>query len=127
MRARVRTGKTVRIPKRGVRFLNGGEYGDHYVTFTVDIPTSLKDRQVELLKEFDKEERRKAGEVVDEVPLEVPLAKEEEAAAERGDADAADALPKKEAGGDGEAPSGDEKSGKGKDAGWRSWMPGGGD
>jgi molecular chaperone DnaJ len=45
-------GQVFRLRGKGVRFLDGGDRGDHYVHMSVRVPTSLTEDQKRLLQEF---------------------------------------------------------------------------
>ncbi len=55
------TGDVLRLKRKGIPVINSGNRGDHLVQFVIDIPTSLTDRQKELLKDFQVEEDKKKG------------------------------------------------------------------
>jgi len=48
-------GEVFRIPNAGVPYLRGGGRGDHLVQVNVRVPEKLNERQVHLLREFEKE------------------------------------------------------------------------
>lgn len=50
-------GQKVVLKKKGIKTRNSFSFGDQYVHFNVSIPTSLTQRQRELIEEFVKEER----------------------------------------------------------------------
>lgn len=54
VKAGTQPGEQVVLRGRGINRLNGGERGNHYVHFHVDVPSSLTDRQRALLEELDK-------------------------------------------------------------------------
>jgi len=43
----------IRLSKKGIRFVNSTNKGDHYVKIKVTIPKNLSSKQKELLREFD--------------------------------------------------------------------------
>ena len=53
--AGTQTGSRVRLKDKGMPILNGNSRGSHYIDLNVQTPTRLTQRQVELLKEFEKE------------------------------------------------------------------------
>lgn len=56
------TGDILRLRKKGIPIINGGgNRGDHMVQFIIDIPSSLNDRQKQIIKEFQDEEDKKQG------------------------------------------------------------------
>lgn len=52
-------GALIRLKGRGVSYIRGRGRGDHYVRVRVVIPTKLKDKQKEILREFEKENKNK--------------------------------------------------------------------
>ena len=53
--AGTQTGSRVRLKDKGMPILNGNSRGSLYIDLNVQTPTRLTQRQVELLKEFEKE------------------------------------------------------------------------
>lgn len=51
-------GSLIRLKERGVPFVRGRGRGDHYVRIKVTIPKKLHGKQKDLLREFEKEEKR---------------------------------------------------------------------
>lgn len=54
-------GQKVVLKRKGIKTRNSFTFGDQYVHFNVSIPTSLTQRQRELIEEFAKEEQQQQG------------------------------------------------------------------
>ncbi|KAM1158106.1 hypothetical protein FF1_028639 [Malus domestica] len=61
VRAGTQPGQKVVLKKKGIKTRNSYTFGDQYVHFNVSIPTSLTQRQRELIEEFAKEEQGEYG------------------------------------------------------------------
>ncbi|KAK5582907.1 hypothetical protein RB653_004496 [Dictyostelium firmibasis] len=46
---------------KGIRFVNSTEFGSQYIHFIVSIPKNISQKQEELIKEFDQEEKKNNG------------------------------------------------------------------
>ena len=99
-------GERVRLKGKGFVDLHRGGKGDHFVEFQLRMPSSLTERQRELMQQFEAEELAKTG----EKPQETSAPKDDQPTGKATDSASASS----------EAKQGEAEGGKGKEeeAGW---------